>query len=202
MQQGLPQLDFGQAVQLSLSRISDMNGRSRRSEFWWTMLAMMIPFFIIWIINRGMMSVAGSVIMSLLGAAVWLASVPLQCRRMHDTGRGNTLVFALAAVYILQLLCTIIWVAQVSKNPFAALDSSMGTLVGLCALVYFVLCIICIVFWAQDSQRGTNQWGPSPKYPDGPANPQPMNGPQVPPQAPPQMPQNPPQMPQDPPQVP
>ncbi len=196
MQQPVPQLDFGQAVQLAMSRVKDMNGRSRRSEFWWTMLATMIPFFIIWVINRGMTSVIGAVLFSLLGACVWLCTVPLQCRRMHDTGRGHILVFALAGVYILQLLFMILFIAQVNSNPFAALSSPFRTLIGLCALVYFVLTIICIVFWAQDSQPGTNQWGPSPKYPNGMPN---QNfGPQMPPQMPNQNfgPQQPPQMPQ------
>ena len=35
----VPQLDFMQALKLSTSRLKDMTGRSRRSEFWWTILA-------------------------------------------------------------------------------------------------------------------------------------------------------------------
>ena len=39
MAQVVPQLDFMQAVKLAYSRLKDTKGRSRRSEFWWAMLA-------------------------------------------------------------------------------------------------------------------------------------------------------------------
>lgn len=168
MAQPIPQLDFPTAVQLSLNRLKDMEGRSRRSEFWWTMLATMIPFFIIWILNRGAMSIVPSIIFSILGGAIWLCTVPLQIRRLHDTGRSGTLAKIAAGVYIVQLILSVILVAMLQNNPFSVLGSAatLSTFLGLVALVYFVLIIILIVFWCQDSQPGTNQYGPSPKYPD------------------------------------
>ena len=167
MVQGLPQLDFGTALQTAISRIKETEGRSRRSEFWWTMLAMMIPFVILWIINRGMMTVVPAIIVSLISAGIWFCSLPLQIRRLHDTGRGGTLALVLAGVYALQLLLSIVTVIMYSNGNYMGV-LSMGTWVGLVALVYFVLFIICVVFWCQDSQPGTNQYGPSPKYPDLP----------------------------------
>lgn len=41
----------------------------------------------------------------------------------------------------------------------------------LLALIPFIGTIILIVAWAQDSQRMTNRFGPSPKYPDAAALP-------------------------------
>lgn len=169
MAQPIPSLDFMTAVKLALARIKDMEGRSRRSEFWWTMLAMMIPFLIIWLLNRGATSVVTSVIFSLLGACIWLASVPLQIRRLHDTGRGPTLAYIAAVIYIIMQLLSIVLVAKVqSMSSFDDLASigTFSTFTGLFGLVYFVISIILIVFWCQDSQPGTNQYGPSPKYPD------------------------------------
>ena len=199
----VPQLDFGSAVKLALSRIKDMEGRSRRSEFWWTMLAMCIPFFIIWIINRGVTSIVLSLILSLISAGIWLASLPLQIRRLHDTGRGPTLAYINAAVYIVMLLFSFILVIQISNNPLSILGGGglFATLTGLLVLVYSVLTIVLIVFWAQDSQPFTNQYGPSPKYPDGmpgmgqPYGAQPMYGPQQPRYGQPQQPYGQPQQP-------
>ena len=169
MAQPIPSLDFMTAVKLAFARIKDMEGRSRRSEFWWTMLATMIPFLIIWVLNRGAMSIVPSIIFSLLGACIWLCTLPLQVRRLHDTGRGPTLAYIAAGVYIIQLLLSIAIVSQTDfSDPFGTLSriSTLSTFLGLVALIYFVLIIILIVFWCQDSQPGTNQYGPSPKYPD------------------------------------
>ena len=38
----LPQLDFTEAVKLSWSKLTQFTGRSRRSEFWWSYLALFI----------------------------------------------------------------------------------------------------------------------------------------------------------------
>ena len=42
-----PQLGFTEANQLVASRLTDFNGRSRRSEYWWTMLSFIICIFLI-----------------------------------------------------------------------------------------------------------------------------------------------------------
>ena len=53
MAQPIPQLDFVTAVKLAIARIKDMEGRSRRSEFWWTMLALFIVNIILAFIPFG-----------------------------------------------------------------------------------------------------------------------------------------------------
>lgn len=168
MAQPIPSLDFMTAVKLAFARLKDMEGRSRRSEFWWTMLAMMIPFFIIWILNRAATSIVPSLIFSLIGACIWLCTVPLQVRRLHDTGRGPTLAYINAGLYILTLIWSFVSVIMLQNLSLDNLGTigTLTTFMGLVALVYFVITIILIVFWCQDSQPGTNQYGPSPKYPD------------------------------------
>ena len=37
-----PQLSFGEAIKLASGRVTDFKGRSRRSEYWWFMLAFLI----------------------------------------------------------------------------------------------------------------------------------------------------------------
>ena len=41
-----PQLGFGEAVKVAMSRLTDIKGRSRRSEYWWTLLAFLIFYWI------------------------------------------------------------------------------------------------------------------------------------------------------------
>lgn len=42
-----PQLSFGEAIKFASGRVTDFKGRSRRSEYWWFMLAFLIGYFII-----------------------------------------------------------------------------------------------------------------------------------------------------------
>ena len=97
----IPQLDFMQAVQLSISRISDMSGRSRRSEFWWTMLAISLCCIVL-----NFIPYVGHVAI----IALWVCSVPLMARRLHDTGRGHELAFVYVGLFALyQILALIIY---------------------------------------------------------------------------------------------
>ena len=103
-----------------------------------------------------------------IGACIWLCTVPLQVRRLHDTGRGPTLAYINAGLYILTLILSFVSVIMLQNLSLDNLGTigTLTTFMGLVALVYFVITIILIVFWCQDSQPGTNQYGPSPKYPD------------------------------------
>ena len=177
----VPQLDFGTAVKLSLSRIKDMEGRSRRSEFWWTTLAIVIVNIVL-----SFIPVAGPI----LCICVWLAACPLMIRRMHDTGRGPVLVYIYMALYvIMQILALVTYFKAKSATTWADIDAaaSTGVISLLVTIPAAIIGIILIVFWCQDSQPFTNQFGPSPKYPDGmpgmgqqPYGAQPMYGPQQP----------------------
>ena len=41
-----PTLNFGEAIERAANNLLNINGRSRRSEFWWTMLVVAISFMI------------------------------------------------------------------------------------------------------------------------------------------------------------
>ncbi len=192
----VPQLDFGTAVKLSLSRIKDMEGRSRRSEFWWTALAIVIVNIVL-----NFIPIVGPI----LTICVWLVAAPLMIRRLHDTGRGPVLVYIyLALTVIMQILALVTYFKAKSATTWADIDAaaSTGVISLLVAIPAAIIGIILIVFWCQDSQPFTNQFGPSPKYPDGmpgmgqqPYGAQPMYGPQQPRYGQPQQPYGQPQQP-------
>ncbi len=175
---GLPQLDFMQAVQLSIKRIKEMDGRSRRSEFWWTMLALVLCNIVLIFIP---------VVGPILSIALWVCSIPLMSRRLHDTGRNHTLVFVYIGLYVLYMILFIYMWFQARNNPLGLLSGlgAIGTIYTLVMLAMIVIGIILIVFCCGDSQPFTNQYGPSPKYPDGQQNQQQFYGQQYGPQQPP-----------------
>ena len=72
--QQLPQLSIGEALKAACNKIFQFNGRSRRSEFWWTALVVIIICAIThdtisWLMN--------------------LLMIPITFRRLHDTGRSG-----------------------------------------------------------------------------------------------------------------
>jgi uncharacterized membrane protein YhaH (DUF805 family) len=175
MVQPTPTLDIVQAVQQAISHITDMNGRARRSEFWWTMLAAFLVNLVFYFIP-----VVGPFLMLAVGVAL----VPLQIRRLHDTGKGATLVYVYFGIYALLMLIMFIGATKNSWDA-AVFFYNMATIIGLLSIVLFVMAIVLIVFWCQDSQPFPNQYGISPKYPNGTLNngggyQQPMYGPQQP----------------------
>lgn len=166
MANALPQLDFVSAVKLALSRIKEMDGRSRRSEFWWTALAIVIVNAILSFIP---------IVGPILSICVWVVAAPLMIRRLHDTGRGPVLVYIyLALTVIMQILAIVTYFKARNATTWSDIDAAAGTgaISLLVAIPAAIIGIVLIVFWAQDSQPFTNQFGPSPKYPDGGQGPQ------------------------------
>lgn len=123
-------------------KYAQFNGRSRRSEYWYALLANWIIIMLTYVlffapmfsdvVNYGAPTEATAVLMGLLGLlllvyafVVMIPSLALGVRRLHDIGKSG-------------------WFMLISLIPY------VGS-------------IILIVFMATDSQIGANQYGPNPK---------------------------------------
>lgn len=145
-----PTLTFPEAVQLAASRFFEFTGRSRRSEYWWVMLAL-------------------AVLSAILPVAVLVFDIlaaPLTFRRLHDTGRsgwwyGGFLIFQYLTVFvgILFVGISIFSIVTMGLSALALLPMALAW-AGLSVLYRIVL----LIFLCQDSDPGDNQYGPSPKY--------------------------------------
>ena len=69
-----PSLGFVEALNASTKKIFQMKGRSRRSEFWWTQLLVIILTIFLTPIVGGILS---------------LLTIPLKVRRLHDIGKSG-----------------------------------------------------------------------------------------------------------------
>lgn len=160
MQITTPSLDLGDAVKLAFNRAFEFKGRSRRSEYWWTMLLVY----------------AIDVFVLPLGWIAHLATIPLTVRRLHDTGRSGwwlLLHFIASAVlgtifvidYLATLIVTIYNVNESGDN--GVILSSLLLFVGRYLVIFillFIYRVILLIFLCQDSSEKTNKYGPSPKY--------------------------------------
>lgn len=160
----LPQLDFMQAVKLALSRLKETNGRSRRSEFWWAILALYVGGGIVGYILK-LIPYIGFWLYLIVSIAVLIVSLPLFMRRMHDIGKGDGLVKAYAVVYACYLL--VMFLTWLFWQLGWAATLLTGFLTILVSIALGVIGIILIINCAQDGKPEVNQWGASPKYVDG-----------------------------------
>ena len=67
-------LGFSDAINASTSRIFQFKGRSRRSEFWWTQLLVLV---------------VSCVLTPFVGSILELLMIPLTFRRLHDSGHSG-----------------------------------------------------------------------------------------------------------------
>lgn len=166
----LPQLGFTEALSAACKKVTQFKGRSRRSEFWWTYLAvciinlicMFIPFI-------------GDLTSFLLG----LAMIPIAFRRLHDTGRsGWWYGISIIGCVVFVIVAISLVIAALGGGASAADLSSMSSeeivealsegsamgFIGIGLLAGFIYGIILLIFLCQDSQKEENKYGPSPKY--------------------------------------
>ena len=140
-----PRLNPFQAVRLSLTRTFDFRGRSRRSEYWWTMLvfvAIGLPLVLLdeflfagqWESqnSHGWAGFVGYLRYYPISSIFeWLTLIPLVSlgmRRLHDIGRTG-------------------WWALIGLIPILGL-------------------IVLIIFAATEGNRGRNEYGSDPKETD------------------------------------
>jgi uncharacterized membrane protein YhaH (DUF805 family) len=83
-------MTFGQAISSGFANITNFEGRASRPAFWWWVL-------LIFIINavNGLIFGRGSGFIMFLAYVIylilWLATIAVGCRRLHDTGKSGWL---------------------------------------------------------------------------------------------------------------
>lgn len=137
----------------------DMQGRVRRQEFWYFVLACVVVFIVAAILDS---IIHSSLIVAVVRLALLLPLAGLGARRLQDTGRNGSLVWIWV---VLALINSVILLLLSLSGPFGALGFlwfffSIGWLLSLAELV---IAVVLIYFWAQPGTIGPNQYGPDPK---------------------------------------
>ena len=175
-----PTMDVVTAVKKVLTTPGDYAGRSRRSEFWWFTGFYYIVTQLVARLCSGAfgVQVATGAQMAVM-AALTVPMMAVQVRRLHDTGRGSMLAWLFLAANIgmcgsIIAMGDVIW--QLAADPFnqslaqsvtTGLLKTHGTAMSVLitsSLGYMVIGLILLIFNLIDSQPGSNEYGPSPKY--------------------------------------
>lgn len=148
-----------------MGRLTDINGRSRRSEFWWFMLVFLIAQ---WLIGTILAIFLSPVVCSIINSLLWLLAFAVTARRLHDTGKSTWWVVigwlskTVYGIYMSTQSDSIL--AAASGDPTKILDIISSPVPMTAGIVQTVTSIAILVFCLLDSRQEANKYGPSPKY--------------------------------------
>lgn len=150
-------------------RYAQLSGRASRAEFWWYTLFLMIIYFALVILVMG--SVAslattnpastglggGMVFIVLFWLALFIPTLAVQFRRLHDTDRSGWWLGGFWLVYVLYMVVLMAAAGAGSTSGIAG----AGIMLVL-ALAMFGYSILLLVFFCLAGTRGPNRFGEDP----------------------------------------
>ncbi|MDD4929030.1 MAG: DUF805 domain-containing protein [Gallionella sp.] len=98
-------MTFGESISTCFSKYADFNGRASRSEYWWWFLFTVLGYIATMMISE--------LVYGLFALAVFLPSIAVAARRLHDTNRSGWL--QLIVLIPLAGLIVIYWLAQETR---------------------------------------------------------------------------------------
>lgn len=132
--QQLPMVGFGEAITLALKKTFTYSGRARRSEFWWWVLLTVLISFV-------------PILGAILALFMWIPTVSLTARRLHDVGRSGWW----------QLLP---WAFGIGGFIIVFSTELLGVILVISA---FISSIALFVLYILKGNLGPNQYGPDPR---------------------------------------
>lgn len=113
-------MSFGQSISHVLGNMTNFSGRASRSEYWWWVLAIFILQVIASILDgllgTGSDSTFVGIISMLVGVVVFLASLAVTFRRLHDSGKSGWFIL-LALIPIVGAIVLLVFYLLPSEGP-------------------------------------------------------------------------------------
>ena len=104
-------MNFSESIQTCLTKYATFNGRARRSEYWWFILAVAI--------SGATLSVISPVAYLIFIIGTLVPTMAAATRRLHDTNRSGWWQL-IVLVPIIGLIVLIVFLAQETKPATAA----------------------------------------------------------------------------------
>lgn len=152
-----PSLSLSDAINVSTSKVFQFQGRSRRSEFWWTKL---------------LVCIVSLILTPIIGGLLDLLTIPLTFRRLHDTGRsgwwwGVGALMKLTFIIFFGYDCIMAMVNAGRMNGYGEQEAiSFIMKYGMFSIGIGLYQIYLLVLYCLDGDQFENDYGESPKYID------------------------------------
>lgn len=153
-------------VKRPLQKYADFSGRASRPEYWWFVLAYIVAFMVIQIIESllgiGTM-VAGlyGPLMTILALGLLVPSLAVAVRRLHDTNRSG---WWLLLVFIPYAIAGFLMArAMTAVDPATGLPEAAGLgSAGIFGVIALICAIVVLVFLVLPGTDGENRYGQRP----------------------------------------
>ena len=162
---------------LPLKRYAEFSGRSRRMEYWMFQLFMFLVYMammvLMMVVGGGAMMMAsgdpssalaaGGAVLLIFGVyclfalAMFIPSLAVSVRRLHDTNRSGWWILAPIAGYVIMVAGGLLAAASPDNPGLGGVFAMIG---GLAVLG---LGLTVLVFMFLEGTRGPNNYGPDPK---------------------------------------
>ena len=181
---------WGSCLRSVFSKLLTFHGRATRAEYWWYILflciiGMVINFLLnsssLWATvvtsdNAETMFIVYCVLSLVVYVAGTFLTLSVTMRRLHDVGVSGKWVILNAVFGLLTAILAQNFTPQLtsadSLQELIALfheitSSPVFIYYSICWLISIIINFACFIWTLRDSQRGSNVYGPSPKYPQG-----------------------------------
>ncbi|HWU26491.1 MAG TPA: DUF805 domain-containing protein [Rhizomicrobium sp.] len=135
---------------------ADFNGRIGRAQFWYYVLIYFGTGLLVSIIDT--LSIHGG-LRALYGVALFLPSVGITARRLHDIGRPGTWAWLLAVPVLATIITFLFWLVTIVTLGIGGILFVLSPLISLAA---FAAIAVLVYFCAQPGQADSNTYGPVP----------------------------------------
>lgn len=147
-------LSFQQSViAVMKTRIFDFRGRACRSEYWFGALFFFIANFVLSIL--GIIPVLGSILGLIGGIWLFIASISVTVRRLHDVDRSGW--YILLPYGVLVIAAGLVGAAAASGNQ----DTTM-LFAGIGGLLVLAVFILMFIWFIKPGTAGDNRFGQDP----------------------------------------
>ena len=168
----LPQLGFVEAVKLASGRILDFKGRSRRSEFGWWMLIVMVANWVFTSFTSNLL------VRGIIATSIMFFGLAATARRLQDADKSAWWVYISYALGIVSNIFVALSPAF-SKLIDEAMSGSLNekTMQKLLhngaeemlaysaiSILFLIFALIVIILCLKDSDPQATEHGESPKY--------------------------------------
>ena len=158
------EMGFGDAISNCFLKYATFTGRARRAEYWYFVLFSTLARLVTTILDAGigMHGTSGGPFSALLSLGLFIPSLAVLTRRLHDTDRSGFWVLGFYGVVFAGLIGIVIAMFMMSRGAEAR-PGAVVTLVVL-GLAMLGASIWLLVITVTKGTNGPNRYGPDPLF--------------------------------------
>lgn len=153
---GAPARSFGEAISFCFNKYVTFSGRASRSEYWYFFLFCILMGLATALVDMIIFGVGNelSPVNALTSLALFLPSLAVAVRRLHDTNRSG---WWIGGFWLGLLVFFVVIGIIASASPYAF--DAIGGLFAVLGIIFVVYSITLLVFVCQRGNIGQNRFG-------------------------------------------